>query len=42
LLRKMALSMLKMDSSRKASIARKRKMACWDNDFALSIIFIDL
>ena len=41
LLRKMALAMLKLDSSRKASIARKRKMAGWDNDFALSIISMD-
>ena len=40
LLRKMALAMLKMDSSRIASIARKRKMAGWDDDFALSIISI--
>jgi len=27
-----------MGSSRKVSIARKHKMAGWDNDFALSII----
>jgi len=38
LLRKMALAMLKLDSSRKASVARKRKMPGWDNDYALSII----
>ena len=38
LLRKMALAMLRLDSSQNASIARKRKMAGWDNDFALSII----
>jgi len=42
LLRKMALAMLKMDSSRKASIARKRKIAGWDNDFALSIISMEV
>jgi len=38
LLRKMALAMLSADTSKKASIARKRKMAGWDNDFALRII----
>lgn len=38
LLRKMALAMLCADTSKKASIARKRKMAGWDNDFALQII----
>jgi len=42
LLRKMALAMLKLDSSRKASIARKRKMAGWDNDYALSIISMNV
>jgi hypothetical protein len=38
LLRKIALALLKMDSSRKACVARKRKMAGWDNEYALSII----
>jgi len=38
LLRKIALSMLKLDSSRNATIHPKRKMAGWDDVFALSII----
>ena len=38
LLRKMALNMLRLDFSRKASISHKRKIAGWDNDYALSII----
>ena len=38
LLRKIALSLIRMDSSRKASVARKRRMAAYDDDFALSII----
>lgn len=38
LIRKMALLLLKMDISKKASIARKRKIAGWDNDFALCIL----
>ena len=42
LLRKMALAMLAQDSSRTASIARKRKMAGWDNDYALSIISMEV
>ena len=42
LLRKMALAMLRLDSSQKASIARKRKIAGWDNDYALSIIAVEV
>lgn len=38
LLRKMALILLRFDSSVKASIARKRKMAAYDNVFALSLL----
>ena len=38
LLRKLALSMIKCDSSRKASVQRKRKIAAIDDDFALSIL----
>lgn len=37
LLRKMALFLLKADSSVNASIARKRKIAGWDNAFAFSL-----
>jgi predicted transposase YbfD/YdcC len=42
LLRKMALAMLRLDSSQNASIARKRKMAGWDNEYAFSIISMHL
>jgi len=42
LLSKMALTLLRLDSSKNAGIARKRKIAGWDNDFALSIIFTNL
>lgn len=38
LLRKIALTMLKNDTSKKASIARKQKMAGWDDEYALRII----
>lgn len=38
LLRKIALFLLKADTSVKASIARKRKIAAWDNHFALSLL----
>ena len=38
LLRKIALALLKLDTSKKASIARKRKMAGWDDSFALHLI----
>lgn len=42
LLRKMALTMLRQDTSHHAGIARKRKLAGWNNDYALSIISIDV
>jgi predicted transposase YbfD/YdcC len=38
LFRKMALTLIKQDSTYKASVRRKQKMAGWDNDYALSII----
>lgn len=38
LLRKMALASIKLDSSRKASVNRKRKIAAIDDHFALSIL----
>jgi len=38
LLRKFALAMIKRDSSRKASIQRKRKIAAVDDNFALSLL----
>lgn len=41
LLRKMALVLLKADTSVKASIARKRKIAGWDNDFALRLLALE-
>lgn len=41
LLRKMALSLIRSDSSRKASVARKQKLAAYDNDFALSILSLE-
>lgn len=41
LLRKMALSLLRLDASSKASVARKRRMAAYDNDFALSLLTLE-
>lgn len=41
LLRKMALSLIRLESTLKAGVARKRKMAAFDNDFALSILSLD-
>jgi len=38
LFRKMALTLIKQDTTYKASVRRKQKMAGWDNDYALSII----
>ncbi len=37
-LRKIAMTMLKKDESKKASINRKRKMACLDDDFRTSLL----
>jgi len=42
LLSKMALALLRLDSSKNAGIARKRKIAGWDNHYALSIIYANL
>jgi len=38
LLRKMALTLIKQDTTYNASVRRKQKMAGWDNDYALTII----
>jgi predicted transposase YbfD/YdcC len=38
LLRKMALACIRKDTSVKASVARKRKIAGWDNAFALRLL----
>ena len=38
LLRKIALTALKADTSFKASIARRRKRAGWDNEYLLTIL----
>ena len=37
-LRKIALATLKGDTSKKASISRKQKIAGWDDDYALRIV----
>lgn len=41
LLRKIALFLLKTDTSVNASIARKRKIAGWDNDFAFRLLHLE-
>jgi len=38
LLRKMALTCIRKDTSIKASVSRKQKIAGWDNDFALRLL----
>ena len=38
LLRKMALALIRLDASCKASVGRKRKMAAYDDDFALAVL----
>jgi len=40
-LRKIALALLKKDSSRKASLRRKQNFAAWDNDFLASLFALE-
>ena len=38
ILRRIALHLLKQDSSAQVGLAAKRKMAGWDNDYLLSLV----
>lgn len=38
LLRKMALALIRLEASCKASVSRKRKMAAYDDDFAFGLL----